>query len=79
MNQLLGLLIARILVGAAWVVVHVALLVRAGGAREEKAWVRWLALVPPFAPLVGLRLEARVLSYAWCVLSAAYIALWYAS
>jgi hypothetical protein len=79
MDTLLALLLARILVGAAWLMTHVALLLRAAGARHVSSWLRLLVLVPPLAPVVGIRVGARVASYAWCVLAAGYIALWYAS
>jgi hypothetical protein len=79
MDTLLLLLVSRILVGAGWLMVHVALLLKAAGARGVKAWIRLLVLVPPLAPLVGLRLDARPLAYLWCVHGAAYLALWYAS
>jgi hypothetical protein len=79
MDTLLMLLLARIVVGAGWLMVHVALLLRAAGARQVKVWIRLLVLVPPFAPLVGLRVGARPLAYLWCLHGAAYIALWYAS
>lgn len=79
MDTLLWLLVFRILVGAGWLMVHVALLLRAAGAQQVKVYIRLLALVPPLAPLVGLRVGARPLTYLWCMHGAAYLALWYAS
>jgi len=79
MDTLLWLLVFRILVGAGWLLVHVALLLRAAGARSVTVWIRLLVLVPPLAPLVGLRVGARHLTYLWCLHGAGYLALWYAS
>ncbi len=67
--------LALVVLSAAFVFVHLWLVVRAfrGGARRG-AEVAGL-LFPPTAPIVAARHGARVLPFAWIALLTAYLAL----
>lgn len=69
------MLIAWIVIGAAWLVVHVFLVIAAirGGALLPR--LRWAALFPPAAPIVGWFVGAQPASIAWCVLGLIYLVL----
>jgi len=69
------LLGALVLVGAAWLLCHMALLMRAARTRSLPAWLRWLAWLPPLTLLAAWRARARAGAVVWTCLGAAYLAL----
>ncbi len=69
------LLLSWIVVGAALLVAHLAVLVQALGARELAAKYRLLALVPPLAPVVAWIGGRRAAPIAWLVLLVTYVVL----
>lgn len=71
-SQTANALLILTLLGAAWLVVHAMLLIRAGRSALGGGW-RLLAWLPPATPLVGWRAGARVLPIAWLVLALAYV------
>ena len=70
-----ALLASVIAMGAALVVLHAALLLRALTARQLPAWLRALALVPVVTPVAGWRAGARGLCVAWGTCGLLYAAL----
>ncbi len=73
MNDDLGTLLVLIGVGAAWLVVHVRLLMQV--ARSPRGGgLRWFAILPPAAPFIGWLCGARVLSALWAALGLVYLA-----
>jgi len=70
-----ALLLAVIAIGAALVVLHAALLLRALTARQLPPWLRALALVPVVTPVAGWRAGARGLCVAWGTCGLLYAAL----
>jgi hypothetical protein len=67
-------LLAAVVLGAAAVVVHLAVWLRvARAAQTTRAW-RWLALVPPLTPIAAWRAGLRGAAVAWCVAVVLYAA-----
>ena len=67
-------LIAVVVLGAAAVVVHLAVWRRVARAESTtRAW-RWLALVPPLTPLAAWRSGLRGAAVAWVVAVGLYVA-----
>ena len=75
----LSILLALILGGAAWLAIHLMLLIRAAGARRLHPGLRALALLPPATPAVAWMAGSRSLAVAWGVAGAVYLALWWLS
>jgi hypothetical protein len=74
MHDDLGALLLLIVAGAAWLVVHVRLLMRV--AREpSRGRLRWLAILPPATPVIGWLCGARVLAALWGTFGLIYLAL----
>jgi hypothetical protein len=71
----LALLIALVVVGAMWLVVHVAVVWKSFRAREIAWYYRLLALIPLAAPGVAWVAGSRVAPIVWGVLGAAYVTL----
>jgi hypothetical protein len=59
-------------VGAAWLLVHFALLMRVLRSSELPRWLRLLAWVPPVTPIAGWSAGARQLSALWAAVGVAY-------
>jgi hypothetical protein len=61
--------------GAAWVWLHIALLVYV--LRDRRLGLGWrcAALLPPATPLVGFHAGALTLTGLWCVFGAVYLVL----
>ena len=66
---------ALIVSGAALLVLHLALLLRAVRARQLPGWARALALVPVVTPVIGWQAGARGLCVAWGTCGLLYAAL----
>ncbi len=79
MGSDLSILLALVLNGAVWLVLHVMLLIRAAGAKRLRLAVRALALLPPATPVVAWAAGNRVLPVLWALVGCAYLALWWAS
>jgi hypothetical protein len=60
------------LAGAAWVLVHFALLGRVLRARELPWWLRLLAWAPPVTPIAGWLAGARRLCAIWAAVGVVY-------
>ncbi len=66
-------LVAVVVLGAAAVVVHLAVWRRVARAEATtRAW-RWLALVPPLTPIAAWRAGLRVPAVVWVVAVALYV------
>jgi hypothetical protein len=66
---------ALVLVGAAWLLCHAALLMRAARNPSLPTWLRWLGWLPPLTPVAGWLGGARVGAVLWTALAVAYLAL----
>jgi hypothetical protein len=75
MERDVTLLLLLIAAFAAWLLVHLALLVRVARAQQLSRGLRAAALLPPVAPVVGWLAGARMLASIWALLGAAYLAL----
>jgi hypothetical protein len=73
------ILLALVIGGAAWLTLHLMLLMRAAGARRLHPGLRALALLPPATPAVAWAAGSRALAVLWTVVGAAYLALWWSS
>jgi hypothetical protein len=71
----LALLIALVVVGAMWLVAHVAVLWKSLRAKELAWYYKLLAIVPVAAPGVAWVAGSRVAPIVWGVLGAAYVTL----
>ncbi|MGE0788248.1 MAG: hypothetical protein AB7S26_21425 [Sandaracinaceae bacterium] len=69
------LLVSWIVVGAACLVAHVALLVSVFRSEKLTLPVRLLALVPALAPFVAWAADRRAVTVVWAVLVVAYLVL----
>jgi hypothetical protein len=69
------LLVLAVLVLAAWIVTHVALLVRVLRVTEITTRQRWFALVPIVTPFLGWRFGKRGHALLWALWMTAYVAL----
>ncbi|HEX2677168.1 MAG TPA: hypothetical protein VHM19_11025 [Polyangiales bacterium] len=66
---------ALVITGAAWLLAHFAVCVRALRSPGLSPLLRLAALVPGVTPWVGFRAGARVASVLWCVFAVAYLVL----
>jgi hypothetical protein len=66
------LLVALVVLGAAWLLVHLLLLWRALRAQQLGRGLRALALVPPATPVLAFMAGARLAVLAWVALGATY-------
>ena len=66
---------ALVLVGAGWLVLHAALLIRTARAPGVSRPWRLLAWLPPMTPIVAWRAGARVRAVAWVVSMTLYFVL----
>lgn len=69
------ILIALVIVLAAWIVTHVALLVRTLGVSEITSPQRWMAWLPVTTPYVGWKLGKKRHAVLWGLLMVLYLAL----
>lgn len=69
------ILLSLTLLGAAWLLAHLALLVGVWRAEKPTTTERWLALLPPLLPLIALRAGLKVGTVVWAVLLVGYVAL----
>ena len=74
-NRDTALLLALIVSGAAWMVVHVFLSLRAWRLPNLPRALRWLAWLPPLTPVAGFMGGAVVWACVWCVAAVTYIVL----
>ncbi|MEM9070209.1 MAG: hypothetical protein AAGE52_17010 [Myxococcota bacterium] len=65
-------LIAAIVLGAAVLVAHVALLWGTVTSNVDRHW-KWLALVPLLTPVAGWRAELRKTVVVWGIVVTAYV------
>ena len=70
-----AVLLALVLTGALWLMVHAALLVRVLQRRDVAIGLRALAWVPVLTPIVGWRVGAKAWSVVWLVVGVAYAVL----
>ena len=70
------ILVGLVISGAAWLAIHVALLIRAAGAGRIRPAVRVLALLPPVAPVLAWAAGSRALVVCWILVGATYFSLW---
>lgn len=68
-------LLSAVILGAALLVVHAAMLVAVLRAERAATLDRVLGLVPPLLPIVGWRVGLRLLPVFWGVLLVAYLIL----
>lgn len=76
MSEDAAVLLAMVLVGAAWLLLHFVLVARIVRARRVAAWLRGLSLLPPVTPVVGFMSAQRLGSGLWLLLGVAYFVLW---
>jgi hypothetical protein len=69
------LLLSWVVVGAAALTVHTAVLWQVVRSRELAPRWRWVALFPPATPVVAWMAGRRVGPVAWAVVVGAYVAL----
>lgn len=69
------LLVLAVLVLAAWLITHVALLVRVLGVTAITTRQRWFALIPLVTPVLGWRFGKRGHVLLWGLWTTAYVAL----
>jgi hypothetical protein len=74
MTQALALLAAAVLLCAAWMVTHLALLWVTVRSDVAPLW-KWLALVPVLTPVAAWIAKARVGAVVWTVLLVSYVVL----
>lgn len=70
-----AIFVALIAVGAAWLLLHVALLIRTARAPGLAIAWRVVAWLPPATPIASWIAGARVRAVAWVLLGALYVAL----
>lgn len=75
MTSTAWLLLSWILVGAAFLFVHLVAVFQALRARGLRLWVRLLAFVPPAAPVLAWVAGARVVPVLWCAILVTYVVL----
>ena len=75
MTSDLLLLIAQILVSAAWGLCHLRILLRTVTKPRVHIALRVLAIVPPATPVVGFLAGQRPFAVVWFALAATYVAL----
>jgi hypothetical protein len=76
MSRDAAVLLAMVLVGAAWLLLHLVLFARIVRARRVAVWLRPLALLPPLTPVAGFMSALWLSSSLWILLCAAYLVLW---
>lgn len=74
MTEALALLAAVVLLFAAFLVAHVALLATIVRSEVARHW-KWLALIPPLTPVAGWLAKKRAATLTWIVLLVGYGAL----
>lgn len=67
--------VALTVTAALWIVLHLALSLRAARARQLPAWLRASAWLPPLTLLAGIWCGARALTVCWMIVMAAYLVL----
>lgn len=72
------ILLSLTLLGAAWLVAHLALIVGVWRAENATTAERWLALVPPLLPVIAFRAGLKVGTAVWAVLLVGYVVLRFA-
>lgn len=75
MTSTAWLLLSWILVGAAFLFVHLVAVVQALRARSVRLGVRLLALIPPVAPVLAWIAGRRVVPVLWCAILVTYVVL----
>lgn len=71
MTEALALLAAMVLLFAAFLVAHVALVFVVVRSEVERRW-KWLALVPLLTPVAGWIAKKRAATLTWAFLLASY-------
>lgn len=74
-NRDTALFIALTISAAVWLVLHLALSLKAARARALPGWLRFGAWLPPLTPIAGYASGARVRSALWCIVAVAYLVL----
>jgi hypothetical protein len=74
-NPHTAMLLGLVLLGAALLVLHLALVLRTLRATGLPRALRWLSWLPPVTPVAGFWCGAKLLSLLWCIVAAAYIVL----
>lgn len=69
------LLLSWILVGWVFLILHAVVFWQAARAKNVEARWRWLALIPPVAPVVAWKGGRRVAPILWSILLLAYLVL----
>lgn len=75
MSARVWLLLIWTVVGAAFLVVHAVVLLQVVRARQVEPRWRWLALIPPLAPVLAWVDGRRVAPIAWIVTFVVYVTL----
>lgn len=75
MTARVWLLLVWVLVGTAVLVVHAVVLWQVIRARQVEPRWRWLALIPPLAPVLAWVDGRRVAPIAWIVMVVVYVTL----
>jgi hypothetical protein len=74
-NRDTQVLLGLCVLGASFLILHVALWLRVLHAPQLHPALRWLSILPPLTPVFGYRSGARVRSVLWCIVVAAYLVL----
>jgi hypothetical protein len=74
-NRDTALLLALIVLGALWAVLHVALSLRVLRLRNLPRALRWFGWLPPLTPVAGFVGGAPFWALLWCIVAAAYLVL----
>lgn len=61
--------------GALWLLLHLALSLRAARSTGLPKWLRATGWLPPLTPVAGFWSGARVRAIAWCIVAAVYLVL----
>jgi hypothetical protein len=60
---------------AIWVLLQLALSLRAARSSRLPRWLRVLGFLPPLTPLAGFLAGARARAVGWCIVGATYLVL----
>ena len=60
---------------AIWLLLHLALSLRAARSPLLPRWLRVLGWLPPLTPLAGFLAGARARAIVWCIVAATYLVL----
>jgi len=74
-NQDTLALLALTLTAALWMLLHLALSLRAASSPGLPRWLRYLGWLPPLTLLAGYRAGAKARALLWCLVALAYLVL----